>query len=305
MFRNLSPRALGFSGSIQAEMIELARTYGFAGIDIDIVDFGQQVADFGIEDARRLIDAAELRIGNFPLPVRMYDDEEYYTKDVNRLGSLCELAQALDCPRTILTIQPFSNELPFHQNFEHHTERLGKIGEILAAHGVSLALEFSASASLREGKQFEFIKDLSGLMQLVEAINKKNVGLLVSSFQLYATGLNPAEAVDGLPPERIISVHLADAPADVPVADLTDAHRKLPGETNVVDHLSLLKALKAKNYGGPVTPAPLRGRLKGMGRQRAVLDCGNLLTELFAEAEVMPRPQPVIAPPESAPSPSS
>jgi sugar phosphate isomerase/epimerase len=286
-------------------MIELARTYGFTGIDIDIVDFGQQVADFGLEDAKRLIEAADLRIGNFPLPVRMYEEEEWYTKDMARLPSLAELASALGCTRCAFTIQPFSDDLPFHQNFEKHAERLGKIGDILATHGVLLGLEFSASASLREGKTFEFIKDLAGLTQLLDAIGKKNVGLLVNSFQLYTAGQDPVAAVGTIPGERIISVQLADAPADVTADKLTDAHRKLPGETHVINHVEFITALKGKNYHGPVTAAPLRGRVKGMGRQRAVMECGNLLTEIFIEAGVMSRDVPALPPPETAPAPSS
>jgi hypothetical protein len=37
MFKNLSPEALGVSGR-QSEMIELALSFGFKGLDLDIIE---------------------------------------------------------------------------------------------------------------------------------------------------------------------------------------------------------------------------------------------------------------------------
>ena len=47
MFRNLSTEGLGVSGR-QSEIIELALSFGFKGIDLDLVDFQQQVQVNGL-----------------------------------------------------------------------------------------------------------------------------------------------------------------------------------------------------------------------------------------------------------------
>ena len=47
MYRNLSPAALGISGR-QSEIIELSLSYGFKGIDLDLVDFQQTVKTYGL-----------------------------------------------------------------------------------------------------------------------------------------------------------------------------------------------------------------------------------------------------------------
>ena len=70
MFKNLNPSYLGISGH-QSEVIELALTYGFAGMELNIADFATRVRLKGLEYARRLIDSARIRIGTFSLPDRM------------------------------------------------------------------------------------------------------------------------------------------------------------------------------------------------------------------------------------------
>ena len=57
MFKNLNPSALGVSGH-QSEILELALTYGFRGIDLNIVEFATRVKLRGMPYARRLIDSA-------------------------------------------------------------------------------------------------------------------------------------------------------------------------------------------------------------------------------------------------------
>ena len=42
MFKNLSPTALGITGH-QSEIIELALTYGFGGVDLNVTDFATRV----------------------------------------------------------------------------------------------------------------------------------------------------------------------------------------------------------------------------------------------------------------------
>ena len=69
MFKNLNTEALGLSAS-QSELIELALSFGFKGIDLDVVDFSAQVKEHGLPKARRLLDSAKLKIGAFKLPVR-------------------------------------------------------------------------------------------------------------------------------------------------------------------------------------------------------------------------------------------
>lgn len=299
LYRNLNPRALGFSGTVQSEMIELALTYGFRGMDVDIVDFGQQADDFGLETARRLIDSAKLRVGNFHLPVRLQDDEALFAKDLARLPRLAELAAGLGCTRSFTAIQPASDKLPYAENFELHRQRIAAAADVLAGQGIQLGLEFLGPAPLRQGKAHPFIFDLARTLELVAAIGRPNVGVVVDTWHLYVAGV-PSSEVYALPPGLVTTVHLADAPPEVSRNQLQDSERKLPGETGAADVVGVLRWLRSSGYDGPVTPEPLKGRLKGLGRQRAVKLTGEAVMNVWRAAGLPLEPPPAAAPSEDA-----
>ena len=76
MFKNLSPADLGVSGR-ESEIIELALSHGFKGLDLGLVEFAEQVATQGFAKASRLIESARLKQGSFPLPVRWQDSSTF------------------------------------------------------------------------------------------------------------------------------------------------------------------------------------------------------------------------------------
>ena len=90
MFKNLSTDGLGISGR-QSEIIELVLSFGFKGIDLDLLDFQRQVATHGLPHARRLLDSARLKIGTFALPLIWDEDDETYRQGLEKLP---ESAQA-------------------------------------------------------------------------------------------------------------------------------------------------------------------------------------------------------------------
>ena len=84
MFRNLSTIGLPLSGR-PSELIELALSFGFDAMDIDILDFQQQSDAFGVPHARRLMVSARLKGGTFHLPVQLDADEATYKEQLAAL----------------------------------------------------------------------------------------------------------------------------------------------------------------------------------------------------------------------------
>ncbi|MEK6236702.1 MAG: sugar phosphate isomerase/epimerase [Planctomycetales bacterium] len=214
MRKNLSPRSLGFSGTVQSELIELALTYGFVSIDLDIVDFSEQVEDFGMEHARRLLDSAKLKIGNFNLPVNVAGTDEAFAADLARLPGLARVAADLGCARALCSLESANDAMEFKDNFEQHRLRLTQVAETLASFSVSVALDFDGAKASREGKQFEFIHDLDGAVTLANTIGAANVGVLIDFWQIHACGAT-LEDIRKVPVEKIVSVNVADVKADL------------------------------------------------------------------------------------------
>jgi sugar phosphate isomerase/epimerase len=246
MFKNLSVAALGVSGR-QSEIIELALSNGFKGIDLDLREIAALAASQGLAHARRLLDSSKLKYGSAPLPVRWTSDADY-AADLQALPQMAELAATLGCTRLVTILEPASNEQPFHENFETHRRRLSEIAGVLAKHGVSLAVGFNADPAQRAGKHYEFIYSLDNLLMLLSLVASKNVGVAADLWALHVTGAG-GEGLKKLKRDQLLTVELSDAKDNLP-----ESGRLLPGEAGNIDAAAALAYLAEIGYDGPVTP---------------------------------------------------
>ena len=116
---------MGVSGH-QSEIIELVLTYGFSGMDLNVVEFATRVRLKGVEYARRLFDSGKLKLGSFALPLEWDTDDETFAKDLKKLPEYAQAAVAAGCTRCIATVAPGSDKRPYHENFEFHKRRSRK-----------------------------------------------------------------------------------------------------------------------------------------------------------------------------------
>ena len=281
MFKNLSQAALGISGT-QNELIELALSNGFRGLDFDVVEFSHQVEKQGMAHSRRLLDSAKLRIGSFALPVAWQVDDATFEQDLKKLPELAGIARDLGCQRATTTMLPASDERPYHQNFEFHRRRFGAIAAALEPFSIRLGVEFLAPAHHREGKSFEFIHKLDALVMLLGMVGKANVGLHVDLWHLHIAG-GGVDSLRRLSAAQVVAVSLADAPADL-AESCREEERLLPGESGVIDSAAALSVLAEIGYEGPVTPRPHPGRFSGQRRDQVVKLAGQSLDTVWKAA---------------------
>lgn len=286
MYRNLSTQALGFSAP-QNEQIEMALSYGFRGMDLDLVDYAQQVEARGEKMARRLIDSAGIKMGCFRLPVDLEADETKYKGQVARLGGIVQYAAQLGITIGQTFIQPASNELPMHENFERHRTRLAEIGNVLGTAGLRLAVGYNAAPSARQGKSFEFIHTFDALCKLLDAVNNPHVGHNLDLWQNYlcSAGIDQWQHLGA---QKIVAVRVSSAPANLAPAQLDEQHRLIPAVDGPVPLVDAINALKAMNYEGPVTPVVHRSILAGKRRDEIVRVVGRAMSELWHAAGLGP-----------------
>lgn len=282
MFRNLSAAALGVSGH-QSEIIELAMTFGFQGLDLDIGEFATRAKLKGIDYAKRLIQSAHLRPGTFELPVDLDSDDALFAKRVQRLGEYAQVAGEVGCTRAVTAIPPANDQRPYHENFEFYRQRLAEVCRVLQASGVRLGLTFQAAEYLRKGRTFQFIHDLDALTLLVNMVGAPNVGLLVDVWELYVGG-GTVDTIRKLPGAQIVAVQVANLPVGVAPADLNESSRLLPGAEGAIDMPAALLALSEIGYDGPVTPKPSRGIFRNLRRDAIVKEAGESLMRMWKAA---------------------
>ncbi len=288
MFRNLSTIGLPLSGR-PSELIELALSFGFDSMDIDIVDFQQQAEAFGVEHARRLMVSARLKSGLIHLPLDLGGDEAMFDHELSLLPRRLELAQAAEVSRAAATVAPVSEEHSFKDFFELHRKRLDTLGDMLAKHGImlGLALRPETEASAAGGSQF--IANHEALLGLV-AVAHPSIGAIIDAWALHVTG-EGLDVIGKVPKGRIVEIRLSDAPREVRGVDLHANQRLLAGDSGVIHSAAILTAARDAGFTGPVTPWADRSALAGRGREKIVRLAGDRMEAAWREAglPIVPR----------------
>jgi len=264
-------RDVGIHASLN-ELIGLAKTAGFRGVEIDM----QEAARLADEKGIGCVGANVLPTG-WPLNmIDLWDNEAKYRKGLAGLPRFAKVGRQLGSFRVVGVVRPYSDDLPFKENFEWHVERLKPVARILKNNGCVLGLEYIGSGKARVGHKHEFIHTLSDMVDLCDAVGTGNVGILLDSFHWY-TAQETLSDIQQLTAEQVVYVHVNDAPTDVPLEELGEGPRCIPGETGVIDLVGFLKSLKQIGYDGPIVPEP-NHRFCDDIRQMSALEAAKALS---------------------------
>ena len=267
MFASLNPGHVGISVSLR-EGLALAERHGFGGYDAQLATLHEEMAARGAAAVREEFLQHGLRIGAWNLPFMPYHVTEAEWRDwLGRLPPLLAAARALGALRAGMWIMPGSDERGFDDNFAFHVARFQPVARLLADHGVRLGLEFiGPETSLRKFKH-PFIRSVAAMLKLARAIGP-NCGLLLDAWHWHCAG-GTREDLRGLTRDLLVHVHVDDAPAGVPRAELIDNRRKLPCTTGVIDIDGFIQALADAGYDGPVTAEPFDPEVNALPAEEA------------------------------------
>lgn len=279
MYPSLDPGAIGVRLPFE-ECARLAADAGFKGISINVASAVREA-----EAVRCVLEVNKLSPGAWGLPVEFRQEEDTYREGLGRLSELAKAAKQVGAVRCSTYILPFSEGLPFAENFELHRTRLRACAEVLAEHGCRLGLEFVGPKTLREGREHEFVHTQEGMLELCEAIGTGNVGLLLDCFHWYTSHAG-TEDIRKLSDALVVDVHVNDGRPGRGPDEQIDNERALPGETGVIDVVGFLQGLKAIGYTGPVTPEPFSKRVRAMAAEEAVRATGEAVQKVWREAGV-------------------
>lgn len=238
MYKNLSCELLGISGR-QSEIIELAMTYGFSGIDIDIKDLVKRCERSEFESAARFLNSSKLRVGGFEIPVDLDSDEDTYAAELAKLANVAEIAGKAKAEVGILTVPNQTDRLPYPEYFDVIRKRISEITAIFAEANVKTAITFNPSQGDEE-KEFKFVQDAENFVALANSC--KPAGIVYDSWAWFCGG-GTAELFDSVGAERVFAVRLADCVEGVSGSAATEADQALPGSTGVIDVEAYLRKL--------------------------------------------------------------
>jgi sugar phosphate isomerase/epimerase len=240
--------------------LELAQLNGFQGVDLGA---NQLAGAYASKTVRRLagdLKFHNLRPGGWMLPFDFIARTSFNTESMRLLDRAARAAAMLDSPWCYYWIEPASDDLSFAANAELHVQRIRPVADVLGAHGCKLALEPIGPLTLRRGHLHEFVHDIPEALELLDAVARPNVCLLVDSFHWY-TSHGDVGQLKHLTADQVGYVHINDAVEAVDVDDQLDDRRRLPATTGLIDIAGFLKALDSIGYDGPVAVEPFDARL--------------------------------------------
>ena len=99
MFKNLSPGAVGIGGINMQEGLELAKSTGFGGLDLNLGEANQLAQEHSVQYVKDLWVEAGLEMGGFGFPVNWRGTDAEYDESLERLPEVAKFAADLGCHR--------------------------------------------------------------------------------------------------------------------------------------------------------------------------------------------------------------
>lgn len=254
MFKNLNAQTLGISGR-QSDLIELAMTYGFQGLDIDALDLERRTSRTDFERATRFLLSSKMKVSGFDVPCDLDADDSEFEKAIGIVESVVKVAGKVKARAGYLVIPPATNKAPFPQFFELMKTRIVRLAKIFEENGVLLGLSLTTFQEDREGKQYPFIQDVNGALALIGACASKSVGFVVDTYH-WTAGQGTFEQLATLPPAQVAGLNIADIAESVDVKNSSRVMKLPAGTCGKIDNYKFVESLAYRGYDGPVTSCP-------------------------------------------------
>jgi 2-keto-myo-inositol isomerase len=150
-----------------------------------------------------------------------FRDQQAYESIKQECEELSRIAAAVGCPCIVVVPGRLPEDGASRDTVVAESVKvLSELCGIASVHGVSLAFEFLGQPDCS-------VPTLDLAAEIVQEVNRKDLGLVIDSFHFYAGG-STFEMIEALDPKLIQIFHINDA-EDLPRDQLEDRHRLLPG----------------------------------------------------------------------------
>ncbi|HEX8636615.1 MAG TPA: sugar phosphate isomerase/epimerase [Pyrinomonadaceae bacterium] len=174
-----------------------------------------------VADLRNLIEENNLQAYSInSIEHITFRNAEDYAQIKAECEELSRVAAEIRCPYVVVVPGKLPEKATKEEIMEESVRVLNELAGIAEKYNVGLAFEFLGQADCS-------VQTLDFCKEIVDEVNRKNVGLVIDTFHFYA-GNSSFEAIETLDPEKLFIFHINDA-EDLPRETLTDAHRLYPG----------------------------------------------------------------------------
>jgi 2-keto-myo-inositol isomerase len=201
--------------------IKAAGEAGFELIEIWAAKLREFLKSNSVEDLKRLLKENNLE----PYSINSIEhitfrNAEDYAKIKAETEELSQIAGEINCPYVVVVPGKLPENASKEEIIDESVRVLNELADIAEKHDVGLAFEFLGQTDCS-------VQTLDLCREIVEKVDRKNIGLVIDTFHFYA-GNSSFEAIESLNPEKLFIFHINDA-ENLPKEELTDAHRLYPG----------------------------------------------------------------------------
>jgi 2-keto-myo-inositol isomerase len=219
------------------DVLRIARDAGYNGVELRHADFMRcRKAGMSEEAVVKMVADANIKVAVIGTESGvLFESGDELKRLLGSLRYVSEKAVALGCD--VIMVSPGQNA---PGGIELSKKNLKTCAEITAEYGLKLALEFNSRHPL--------INTLAAGMDVINAVNMKNCGLLLDTYHLHCSGGNGASFRD-IPVEQIITFQFSDAPPGPPSNTRMPVDRLPPGK-GAAPFVEIFRTLMALNYQG-------------------------------------------------------
>lgn len=220
-----------------ADALRIAREAGYNGVELRHIDFLRgQKAGMSEQAMVDLVRAANIKVAVIGAESgAVFETGDELKRKLDSLRYVSEKARQLDCDVIMMAPgQNASGGMPLAK------QNLKTCAEVCGEYGLNLALEFNS--------RHPVIRTVADGMELIDAVNLKNCGLLLDTYHLHCSG-GTADSFKHVPVDRIITFQFSDAPPGPP-SDTRQPVDRLPPGKGVAPFVEIFKNLMAMGYQG-------------------------------------------------------
>ncbi len=220
-----------------ADALRIAREAGYNAVELRHIDFMRGLkAGLSEEAMVKLVREANIKVAVIGTESGvLFETRDELKRKQDSLHYVCEKCVALNCD--VIMVAPGQHA---EGGMALAIQNFRTCAEICGEHGIKIGIEFNSRHPL--------IRTLENGMELVDATNMKNAGLLLDTYHLHCSGGNGA-SFKNVPVEKIITFQFSDAPPGPP-SDSRQPVDRLPPGKGAAPFLEIFKTLMALNYQG-------------------------------------------------------
>jgi 2-keto-myo-inositol isomerase len=255
-----------------AKDLEYCEKHGYDFIEIRTMDkLPEYLKDKSIEDLANFFNTNHIK----PLALNALvffnnRDEAGYKEIISEFKDMMEVAKKIGA-QYVVAVPLVTEEKILKKDIKNScVEVLKELSDIAEPYGVKIAVEFVGHPQCT-------VNTFGQAYDIVETVNRENVGLVLDCFHFHAMGsdLKDLKKADI---SKIFILHIDDT-EDFPIGFLTDEDRVWPG-LGAIDLDSILSTLKEKGYSGAVSVELFRPEYYKLDAEEAIKTAKNTTLEV-------------------------